>query len=75
MAVVEGVYDHVPAQAVFPYIVLEQASVEPWGILHASAHACTYLLDIYSRSKTSLDSMQRPLRGKSVTHGTAPTLR
>lgn len=49
MAVLTGVYDHVPESTGFPYAVFDVAQVEPWGILHPSAHLCQFNIDVYGR--------------------------
>lgn len=58
MALVDAVYDKVPTGALFPYIVFESSAVEPWGLLHASAHRCRFELDIYSRKGGQKELLQ-----------------
>lgn len=70
MAVVEGVYDHVPQNAAFPYIVFEESAVEPWGLLHESAHMCQLQLDIYSRKGGQKQVMQAAALVRDVLHHT-----
>lgn len=74
MAMVTGVYDHVPPQAAFPYIVFEEASVSPWGLLRVHAHGCVFQLDIYSRKGGQKEVMQIAARLHALLHGAALTV-
>lgn len=70
MVVLTGIYDHVPAAAGFPYAVFDEAQVEPWGILHPSAHLCQFSLDIYSRKGGQKELMQVASLIRSALHDT-----
>jgi hypothetical protein len=57
-ALVQGIYDYVPPEAVFPYIVFDTVTLEPWGLLHPSAYIAQAHLDIYSRQGGQKQALQ-----------------
>lgn len=69
MAMLAGVYDLVPAQAAFPYLVLNEAEAGPWDILHESAHICEFRCDLYSRKGGQKEVMQLVMLLRAALHG------
>lgn len=49
MAKVTGVYDHVPLEAVLPYIVFDDVMATRWDVLDAGAYRCEVRIDVHSR--------------------------
>lgn len=70
MEMLLGVYDHVPETAAFPYAVFGEAAIEPWGLLHPSAHLCQFRIDIYSRKGGQKELMRIASLIRSALHDT-----
>lgn len=58
MAQAQGIYDHVPTGAQFPYIVFDDVSADSWNILHPSAHVVRFSLDVYGRKGGQKELLQ-----------------
>ena len=51
MAMVQGVYDHVPQGAAFPYVTVGESSARPWRAVSLDGVETTLILHVWSRER------------------------
>lgn len=57
-ALVDDIYDHVPANAAFPYVAIGETESVPWGAKDFSGMEHTLTLNVWSRYKGRKEAKQ-----------------
>lgn len=74
MALVEGVYNHVPQDSAFPYIVVGEATSSDYSTMTTQAEEITSTVLVFSRARGSKQSLEIMARLRELLHNAALAL-
>ena len=58
MAMIQGVHDHVPQGAAFPYVTVGEATARDWSAVGLNGIEATLILNVWSRARGRKEAKQ-----------------